>query len=74
MKIAVIAVEESGAIIYNVGFYVRENQKELFLATEYDAVTDKYTDTFGIPTRFIRRRQMLKARRQPRNPLKSGVK
>jgi hypothetical protein len=42
---------------YSIGFYVRENKKELFLATEYSG--GEYRDIISIPIKAIKERQPL---------------
>lgn len=58
MKIVEVTWDDTdGTGLRSVGFYVRENKQNLFLATEYCA--GEYRDIIAIPIRAIKKREAL---------------
>ena len=58
MKLALIVWEEfPDKIIYSAGFYVRQNQRELIIAGEYDG--ERYVGELSIPLNHIREKRII---------------
>lgn len=62
MKLALIVWEEfPDKIVYSAGFYVRQNQREVIIASEHDGA--EYVGTLSIPLNRIREKRIFSTKR-----------